>query len=63
MKPVKNILVGLDLSSIDDQLIAYSSFFSEMIDVEKVYFVHNIKRYEISELLEKEIDNEWSSTT
>ena len=57
MKPVKNILVGLDLSSIDDQLIAYSSFFSEMIDVEKVYFVHNIKRYEISELLEKEIEN------
>ncbi len=55
MKPIKNVLVGLDLSSIDQQLIRYSSFFSEMVSVEKVYFVHNIKRYEISEILEKEI--------
>ncbi|WP_438961367.1 universal stress protein [Nonlabens sp.] len=57
MKPIKNILVGLDLSSIDKQLIQYSSFFSGMVGVEKVYFVHNIKRYEISEILEKEIED------
>lgn len=57
MKPLKNVLVGLDLTSIDQQLIQYSSFFTEMIRAEKVYFVHNIKRYEISEILEKEIQN------
>ena len=56
MKPIKKILVGLDLSTLDQSLIKYSSFFADMIGVEKVYFVHNIKRYEISELLEKEIE-------
>lgn len=57
MTPIKHILVGLDLSSMDQQLIRYSSFFSEMVGVEKVYFVHNIKRYEISEILEKELED------
>lgn len=57
MKSIKNVLVGLDLSSIDEQLIKYSSFFSELAEVEKVYFVHNIKRYEISEILEKELED------
>lgn len=55
MSAVKKILVGLDLSDIDLQLIKYTSFFAELIGVEKVYFVHNIKRYEISEMLEKEM--------
>ncbi|QSS96773.1 universal stress protein [Psychroflexus sp. ALD_RP9] len=57
MKPIKNILVGLDLSDIDQDLIKYSSFFADSVGVEKVYFVHNIKRYEISEMLEKELEN------
>lgn len=57
MKPIKKILVGLDLSNLDQSLIKYSSFFADMIGVEKVYFVHNIKRYEISEMLENELEN------
>lgn len=57
MKPIKKILVGLDLSDIDNQLIEYSSFFADVVGVEKVYFVHNIKRYEISEMLEKELED------
>jgi hypothetical protein len=57
MRTLNKVLVGLDLSDIDQQLIAYSSFFTELTDVKKVYFVHNIKRYEISEILEKEIEN------
>ena len=57
MKPIKKILVGLDLSTLDQSLIKYSSFFADMIGVEKVYFVHNIKRYEISEMLENELEN------
>ncbi|MFO7744399.1 MAG: universal stress protein [Psychroflexus sp.] len=57
MKPIKKILVGLDLSNIDQQLIKYSSFFADIVGVDKVYFVHNIKRYEISEMLEKELED------
>ncbi len=59
MKSIKNILVTLDLSDIDKDLIRYASFLSEKLDIEKVYFVHNIKKYEISELFSeqlKEID-------
>ncbi len=57
MKPIKKILVGLDLSEMDKQLISYTSFITKLFDVEKVYFVHNIKRYEISEMLEKELQD------
>ena len=55
MESVKNILVGLDLSSIDNHLIAYSSFIAEKLEAENVYFVHNIKKYEISALFEDEL--------
>lgn len=55
MESVKNILVALDLSSIDNHLIEYSAFLAEKLEVSKVYFVHNIKKYEISELFEKEL--------
>lgn len=47
---MKNILVALDLSEMDESLIRYASFLAETIKVEKVYFVHNIKKYELSEL-------------
>ena len=57
MAAIKQILVGLDLSDIDHQIIKYSSFLAELIGIKKVYFVHNIKRYEISEMLEKEMKN------
>ncbi|MGO4912031.1 universal stress protein [Leeuwenhoekiella sp. W20_SRS_FM14] len=55
MEKVKNILVALDLSSIDKYLIKYSSFLAEKLAVENVYFVHNIKKYEISDLFEEEL--------
>lgn len=55
MTPIKNILVALDLSTIDDTLIEYASLISDILNAEKVYFVHNIKKYEISKLFEKEL--------
>lgn len=55
MTEIKNILVALDLSNIDDTLIDYTSFISELLGAEKVYFVHNIKKYEISELFKEEL--------
>ncbi|WP_026839368.1 universal stress protein [Gillisia sp. JM1] len=57
MYNIKNILVALDLSDIDDTLINYASFIAETFKVDKVYFVHNIKKYEISALFEEQLKN------
>lgn len=55
MKQINNILVTLDLSRIDVPLIRYASVMAERLQVEKVYFVHNIKKYEISDLFEEQL--------
>ena len=55
MTEIKNILVALDLSDIDNTLIEYASFMANTLKVKKVYFVHNIKKYEISELFEEQL--------
>jgi nucleotide-binding universal stress UspA family protein len=55
MIEIKNIMVALDLSDIDSTLIEYASFIAETFKVKKVYFVHNIKKYEISELFEEQL--------
>lgn len=55
MTEIKNIMVALDLSDIDSTLIEYASFIAETLKVKKVYFVHNIKKYEISELFEEHL--------
>ncbi|RAV28112.1 universal stress protein [Sinomicrobium soli] len=55
MTEIKNILVALDLSEIDDTLISYAAFLSDVLQADKVYFVHNIKKYEIGELFEDEL--------
>lgn len=52
---INNILVALDLSDIDNTLIRYASYIADVLKAEKVYFVHNIKKYEISELFENEL--------
>lgn len=55
MKTVKNILVALDLTSLDTQLIKYASFLAEQLNPEMIYFVHNIKKYEISGLFQEQL--------
>ncbi|MFV8224764.1 universal stress protein [Christiangramia aquimixticola] len=55
MKSIDKILVALDLTSTDTDLIKYASFLSEKLNPEKVYFVHNIKKYEISELFQEHL--------
>jgi nucleotide-binding universal stress UspA family protein len=55
MKKIKNILVALDLSHLDEKLIGYASFIAERLQAENVYFVHNIKKYEISKLFEEHL--------
>ena len=55
MKKINNILVALDLSEIDETLIRYASFVAERLKAENVYFVHNIKKYEISKLFSEHL--------
>jgi len=55
MKRIDNILVALDLTSTDAILIKYVSFLAEQLKPKKVYFVHNIKKYEISELFQEQL--------
>ncbi|WP_372769569.1 universal stress protein [Lutibacter sp.] len=55
MTEIKNILVALDLTEIDSTLIDYASFIAEILQVKNVYFVHNIKKYEISELFDEQL--------
>lgn len=55
MKNPKSILVALDLSKTDKTLITYASYLAETLKVEQVYFVHNIKKYELSLLFSEQL--------
>lgn len=52
MKTYKNILVALDLTDLDTSLIQFTKFFHQTYNVDKIYFVHNIKKHEIDEIIE-----------
>lgn len=65
MIAIDSMMVCLDLSDMDEKLIAFTRSICERLPVKKVYFVHNIKFEELSEEfrewigdvnLEKEID-------
>ncbi len=56
MKKFKHLLVALDESSLDEKLIQYTSFFSNHVKARKIYFVHNIKKYESDEVLDRLVD-------
>jgi len=49
MITVDAMMVCLDLSDIDEKLIAFARSVCERLEVRKVYFVHNIKVYELSD--------------
>ena len=50
----KRALVGLDLSEMDEILLRYLSGALEFLDLEKVYFVHVVRKEELSdELLDR----------
>jgi nucleotide-binding universal stress UspA family protein len=42
MKFLNRALVALDFSEMDDQLISYSRLLSELLELEKIYFIHVI---------------------
>ncbi|MCC9166531.1 universal stress protein [Pontibacter harenae] len=49
MIAIDAMMVCLDLSDIDEKLVAFSRSICERLSVKKVYFVHNIKTYELSD--------------
>jgi len=53
MEPIKRILVGLDLSKLDEVLVQYSSMVAEIFDVDKIYFVHIAGTLELPERLKE----------
>ncbi|WP_299708685.1 universal stress protein [uncultured Pontibacter sp.] len=53
MNTLKRIMVGLDLSEMDDTLIRYTAFLCSISEIEKVYFIHAEKSLDIpAEILE-----------
>ncbi|MCG9970766.1 universal stress protein [Christiangramia crocea] len=57
MKNIDNILVALDLTSTDTDIIRYASFLADTLKPKNIYFVHNIKKYEISDLFQEQLKN------
>lgn len=55
MQTLNHILVALDLTSLDEHLIKYSASLAEKLEAKKVFFVHNIKKYEILDLFDEEL--------
>lgn len=49
---MKNILVAVDLTDMDETLIRYAHFLQKKLNLDIVHFVHNIKGYEVDDVLE-----------
>ena len=54
---MKNILVALDLSSIDKSLLEYAAYLTKIFPIKKVIFVHNIKKHEITDLFKEQLQD------
>lgn len=49
MISIKSMMVCLDLSEVDEKVIAFTQSICQLLEVKKVFFVHNIKINELSE--------------
>ncbi|MFB5946320.1 universal stress protein [Albibacterium profundi] len=50
---MKNILVALDLMEMDESIIRYAYSLNEQTDLSQIHFIHNIKIYEVDEVIQK----------
>ncbi|HKK81626.1 MAG TPA: universal stress protein [Prolixibacteraceae bacterium] len=55
IRNINKILVSLDLTAIDANMIEYASFLSRTLKIDKIYFVHAIQAYELGRK-EKKLD-------
>ena len=56
MQPIKKVLVALDHSSLDSELVDYVQFFVNISEVTDVYFMHEVK-INLSSEMKKEFPN------
>lgn len=49
---MKKLLVAVDLTDMDETVIRYAHFLQKTLQLERLHFVHNIKIYEVDEVLE-----------
>ncbi|MDR9447781.1 MAG: universal stress protein [Psychroflexus sp.] len=54
---MKKLLVALDLSDIDKSLLKFTQYLTSILPVEKVFFVHNIKKHEITDLFKEQLQD------
>jgi len=54
---MKNLLVALDLSDIDKSLLKYTEYLTTILPIKKVFFVHNIKKHEITDLFKENLED------
>lgn len=57
----KNIIIGLDLTKMDDALLRYVAFLVKVFDTQKICFVHNIKAVDLPEDWEDILSDDFSS--
>lgn len=51
-RDIKNLMIGLDLSEIDEVVISYAKFLVDYWNLEKITFIHNIKKSDLYDLWE-----------
>jgi nucleotide-binding universal stress UspA family protein len=54
MKPIKRLLVGLDLTEMDEKLIRYAGMLTQILNCDTVYFVHIQRNLEIPEAIKSQ---------
>ena len=57
MEPIKNILVALDTTEMNETIMAYATFMVNTSKAEKIYFVNIIKNLSIPDEVKKEFPN------
>ncbi|MBC5991776.1 universal stress protein [Pontibacter cellulosilyticus] len=58
MTTLKRIMVGLDLTPMDDTLIRYAAFLSAELQIDKVYFIHIVKSLDIPQELLNDLEHQ-----
>lgn len=61
MSAFKNIMVGLDLTPMDEPLLRYVAFLAQNFHTEEICFVHNIKAYDLPDDWEDILAEDFSS--
>src|SRR5690554_7332927 len=52
------LMVALDLTEMDPILLEYVSFLCDVLNIEHIYFTHNIKQYKLYDLYDDILDKE-----